>query len=100
MVIVTSLPVPSVAWQRVGRDCSTTIAHPKGNREQKSSSSTRWPRASRGNKKAAQHALESVIDTITREVAKGNKVAITGFGSFEKRSARPGWSATRGPVRR
>ena len=38
-----------------------------------------------GNRKAASHALESVIDTITREVAKGEKVAITGFGSFEKR---------------
>ena len=37
-----------------------------------------------GNRKQAQHALESVLDTITREVAKGNKVAITGFGSFEK----------------
>src|SRR3712207_4003994 len=38
-----------------------------------------------GNRKAAAHALESVLDTITREVAKGNKVAITGFGSFEKK---------------
>ena len=38
-----------------------------------------------GNKKAARHALDSVLDTITREVAKGEKVAITGFGSFEKR---------------
>jgi len=38
-----------------------------------------------GNKKAARHALESVLDTISREVAKGEKVAITGFGSFEKR---------------
>ena len=38
-----------------------------------------------GNRKAAAHALESVLDTITREVAKGEKVAITGFGSFEKR---------------
>ncbi|HEX6249711.1 MAG TPA: HU family DNA-binding protein, partial [Nocardioidaceae bacterium] len=38
-----------------------------------------------GNRKEAKHALESVIDTITREVAKGEKVAITGFGSFEKR---------------
>jgi len=37
-----------------------------------------------GNKKAARHALESVLDTITREVAKGEKVAITGFGSFER----------------
>ncbi len=38
-----------------------------------------------GNRKAAQQALESVLDTIMREVAKGEKVAITGFGSFEKR---------------
>ncbi len=37
-----------------------------------------------GNKKAAQHALEAVIDTISREVARGEKVAITGFGAFEK----------------
>jgi len=37
-----------------------------------------------GNKKAASHALESVLETITREVAKGEKVAITGFGAFEK----------------
>ncbi|MGI8889024.1 MAG: HU family DNA-binding protein [Nocardioidaceae bacterium] len=37
-----------------------------------------------GNKKAAQHALESVLDTVTREVTKGEKVAITGFGAFEK----------------
>src|SRR5919112_5325843 len=41
-----------------------------------------------GNKKAAAHALESVLDTITREVAKGEKVAITGFGAFE-RAVRP-----------
>lgn len=38
-----------------------------------------------GNRKAAAHALDAVLDTITREVAKGEKVAITGFGSFEKR---------------
>ena len=38
-----------------------------------------------GNKRAARHALESVLDTIGREVAKGEKVSITGFGSFEKR---------------
>jgi len=37
-----------------------------------------------GNRRAAQHALESVVDTVTREVAKGNKVAITGFGAFER----------------
>ena len=37
-----------------------------------------------GNKKAAGHALESVLDTITRSVVIGERVAITGFGVFEK----------------
>ena len=41
-----------------------------------------------GNKKEAQHALESVLDTITRAVSSGEKVSITGFGAFEK-IARP-----------
>jgi DNA-binding protein HU-beta len=44
-----------------------------------------------GNRKSAQQALESVLDTITREVAKGEKVAITGFGSFEKRVREARW---------
>jgi DNA-binding protein HU-beta len=44
-----------------------------------------------GNRKAAAHALDSVLDTITREVAKGEKVAITGFGSFEKRVREARW---------
>lgn len=44
-----------------------------------------------GNRKQAAHALESVLDTITREVAKGEKVAITGFGSFEKRVREARW---------
>ncbi|MDQ1103081.1 HU family DNA-binding protein [Nocardioides zeae] len=38
-----------------------------------------------GNKKAAAEALDAVVDTITREVARGEKVVITGFGAFEKR---------------
>ncbi len=38
-----------------------------------------------GNRKAAAQALDAVLDTITREVARGEKVAITGFGSFETR---------------
>ncbi len=37
-----------------------------------------------GSRKAAQEALEVVLDTIVREVAKGGRVAITGFGTFEK----------------
>ena len=44
-----------------------------------------------GNRKSAQKALDSVLDTITREVAKGEKVAITGFGSFEKRVREARW---------
>lgn len=45
-----------------------------------------------GSKKAASDALEAVVDAIIREVAKGNKVSITGFGTFEKatRAARTG----------
>ena len=44
-----------------------------------------------GNRKQAAHALDSVLDTITREVARGEKVAITGFGSFEKRVREARW---------
>ena len=36
------------------------------------------------SRKDAQQALESVIDVITRAVASGERVAITGFGVFEK----------------
>src|SRR5215469_17257759 len=43
-----------------------------------------------GDKKSATEALNAVIDTIQTAVASGDKVAITGFGVFEKghRSAR------------
>ena len=44
-----------------------------------------------GNRKQAAHALDAVIDTITREVARGEKVAITGFGSFEKTVRNARW---------
>lgn len=44
-----------------------------------------------GNRKVAREALENVLDTITREIAKGEKVAITGFGSFEKRVRDARW---------
>ena len=45
-----------------------------------------------GSKKAASDALEAVLDVIIREVAKGGKVGITGFGTFQKvaRGARTG----------
>jgi DNA-binding protein HU-beta len=40
----------------------------------------------------AERALDAVLDTITKTVAKGDKVTIPGFGTFEKRerSARTG----------
>lgn len=39
-----------------------------------------------------QKTLEAMLDTITREVRRGEKVALTGFGTFElrKRAARTG----------
>jgi DNA-binding protein HU-beta len=45
-----------------------------------------------GGKKAAAAAVEGLLDVIIREVAKGRKVGITGFGTFERaaRAARTG----------
>lgn len=45
-----------------------------------------------GNKKAAGAAVEAFLDTVTRAVTKGERVAITGFGVFERveRRARTG----------
>ncbi|MEO3782885.1 HU family DNA-binding protein [Actinocorallia sp. B10E7] len=37
-----------------------------------------------GSKKEAAEAVDAILDTIQATVAKGEKVAITGFGSFEK----------------
>ncbi|MGL5930630.1 MAG: HU family DNA-binding protein, partial [Dermatophilaceae bacterium] len=36
-----------------------------------------------GSRKDANDALEAVLDTIVREVVRGGKVAITGFGTFD-----------------
>ncbi len=43
-------------------------------------------------KKLAGEAVEAIVDEITKAVAKGDKVAISGFGVFEKadRAARVG----------
>jgi len=43
-------------------------------------------------KKQATAAVEAVFDTITKTLARGEEVAITGFGSFRvaKRAARMG----------
>jgi DNA-binding protein HU-beta len=45
-----------------------------------------------GSRKAAAEALEAMIETIQRAVARGEKVTISGFGSFERtvRSPRVG----------
>ncbi|RJL25055.1 HU family DNA-binding protein [Bailinhaonella thermotolerans] len=37
-----------------------------------------------GDKKTATEAVNAIIDTIQKTVASGDKVAITGFGAFEK----------------
>ena len=37
-----------------------------------------------GGRRAAQEAVEALVDTVQRAVAKGEKVAITGFGTWEK----------------
>ncbi len=37
-----------------------------------------------GDKKSATEALNAVLETIQTAVANGDKVAITGFGVFEK----------------
>ena len=51
-----------------------------------------------GDRKAASEAVEAVVDAITRAVAKGEKVGITGFGVFEKveRAARTARNPTTG----
>lgn len=45
-----------------------------------------------GDKKAAGHAVDSVLDLLQRTVAGGERVVLTGFGAFEKvdRPARMG----------
>ena len=45
-----------------------------------------------GNKKTATEAVNAMVDAIQAAVAQGDKVAITGFGVFEKsdRPARTG----------
>ena len=45
-----------------------------------------------GSKKTAAEAVDAILDTIQATVAKGDKVAITGFGVFE-RADRPARTA-------
>jgi DNA-binding protein HU-beta len=45
-----------------------------------------------GDKKSATEAVNAVLETIQTAVANGDKVAITGFGVFEK-SERPARTA-------
>ncbi|GAA3750498.1 DNA-binding protein HU-beta [Spinactinospora alkalitolerans] len=42
-----------------------------------------------GDKKTATEAVNAVLETIQQTVAKGDKVAITGFGVFEKSERAP-----------
>lgn len=45
-----------------------------------------------GDKKVATRAVDDLLDIINRAIAKGEKVSITGFGTFEK-VARPARTA-------
>jgi DNA-binding protein HU-beta len=38
-----------------------------------------------GDRKAAATAVDGVLDEITRALVRGDRVALTGFGTFEKR---------------
>ncbi|HVV29770.1 MAG TPA: HU family DNA-binding protein [Mycobacteriales bacterium] len=53
-----------------------------------------------GGRAAAATAVEAIIDSVTRTVAKGEKVAISGFGVFEKadRAARTGRNPATGAI--
>lgn len=53
-----------------------------------------------GGRQAATVAIEAFIDTVTRAVTKGERVAISGFGVFEKadRAARTGRNPATGAV--
>ena len=44
-----------------------------------------------GSRKTANDALDAVLDTIVREVARGGKVAITGFGTFDRAQLQRGY---------
>ncbi len=41
------------------------------------------------SKRVATEAVDAVIDAIKRSVAKGEKVSLPGFGTFEKRARAP-----------
>ena len=45
-----------------------------------------------GTKKVAEDAVDTVFDTITKTLSRGEEVSVSGFGSFfaKKRSARMG----------
>lgn len=51
-------------------------------------------------KKAAQDALEALIEAVINTVAKGDSVTLTGFGTFKasKRAARNGRNPQTGAV--
>src|SRR6476469_2156845 len=81
--------MPSVRWRKSGTGSASGSL--EGKLVNKSQLIDALAARYEGNRKAAAHALESVLDTITREVAKGEKVAITGFGAFEKRVREARW---------
>jgi DNA-binding protein HU-beta len=41
------------------------------------------------SRRVANEAVDAILDAITRAVARGDKVVLSGFGSFEKRLRAP-----------
>ena len=52
------------------------------------------------SKKDAEAAVNAVVDAVTEALAKGDKIALVGFGTFEtkKRAARQGKNPQTGAV--
>ena len=51
-------------------------------------------------KKDAEAALTATLDTIVETVAAGDKIQITGFGTFEQRQRNAEWVVTQEQVTR
>lgn len=51
-----------------------------------------------GGRQNAAEAVDAVLDAMVRAVVAGERVSVTGFGSFEKSTAPPGTPATRRPA--
>ena len=78
------------AFSSCGPDCPTI--QPKGNSMNKSELVEAVAKGAELSKADAERAINAVVETIVKTVAKGGDVALIGFGSFKasKRAARTG----------